>query len=359
MADGPGKWSCIPPTFRPDLTREIDLIEEVVRLYGYDKVEPSERFSSLFQDGVADPQDYIEKVRDAFAGLGFSETYNNSLVSAKIAHFNHQNPVSVINPLTDLMTHTRSSLLPGLLANLQTNFNFGNTDLKFFEIGNVYFQDSDGFEGINGKLLASAVIVGRYKSAHLHNSKNQPQDFFTAKGYVTSLMGSTTGEDITFFPKETAEYKSGFELRLNEDIVGQFGEISDDLLKIASCEPETPVFGFTLYLEKLTSPLQQKRFYQSVVPYPGIERDLNFVVDQTELAGNLENTIRKQGGKWLKSVEPVDVFTHSSLGEGKKSILLRLRFQSDTKTLEDSEVNPIIDRIIKFADKENGAKLRS
>ncbi len=355
----PGQWLCTPPSFRPDLTREIDLIEEVVRLYGYDQVEASHAYQGLFQAGLADPQAYLSIVRRVFNGLGFYECYNNSLVSAKIAHFNHQPPVSVMNPLTEQMTHVRTSLFPGLLANLQTNFNFGKNDVQLFEVGNIHLQPDPGFKGIKHQLQVCGVLTGKFRATHVHDTKEFLHNFFTGKGLVQTALQELTGEGIEFIPTESQELNPGFDLRLGDQIVGQYGEISNDLLHLVNCKTGAPVFGFTFYIETLAPRIEQTKKYHPVNPFPGIERDLNFVVDAQRYAGELETVIREKGGTWLKSITPMDVFTHASLGPGKKSILFRLFFQSDSKTLEDSEVNPIIDRIIKFADKEIGAKLRS
>ncbi|NOZ75147.1 MAG: hypothetical protein GXO90_07170, partial [FCB group bacterium] len=181
----------------------------------------------------------------------------------------------------------------------------------------------------------------------------------TGKGIVATLVKHLTGLPVEFISADSLNYQNGFDIKLGDQITGQYGEVSAALLKEAGLKSSAPVFGITFYLDVLAPAIRRPKAYRPINSFPGIERDLNFVIDADQPAGDLEKMIRSRAGEWLKSVRIMDVFTHATLGAGKKSVLYRLYFQSHSKTLEDSEVNPIIDKIIKFAEKQFGAKLRS
>ncbi|MFQ6613619.1 MAG: hypothetical protein ACE5D1_02140, partial [Fidelibacterota bacterium] len=194
---------------------------------------------------------------------------------------------------------------------------------------------------------------------HVHNPHPVEHNFFTGKGLVQTFVKYLTGSTPDFDAAESQEYRKAFNLKLGDQVAGQYGELSPALFQVAKIKTTAPVFGMTLYLDILEPAILQLKTFQLINSFPGIERDLNFVLSNTQPAGDLADLLRREGGKWLKTVRIMDVFTHASLGTDKKSVLYRFTFQSHSKTLEDSEVNPIINKIIKFAETQFGAKLRS
>ena len=152
-------WECKPPSFRPDLVNEIDLIEEVIRVFGYDNVPVSSRYGSLFSYSNPDPNAKKDNIINELAGLGYRQCYNNSLQSKEEANLSGIQPVKTINPLSEKLSDLRTSLLPGLLNNIDFNIKNGKRDLQLFEIGQVHFQKEKGFKGINElSLLAGSNV---------------------------------------------------------------------------------------------------------------------------------------------------------------------------------------------------------
>ncbi|RMF09321.1 MAG: phenylalanine--tRNA ligase subunit beta [Candidatus Neomarinimicrobiota bacterium] len=354
-----GVWVCQPPTFRPDLTREIDLIEEIVRVHGYDRVPSAPQFQSVFYEKETDTLAVLDRIREACTGLGLYECYNNSLTSPQQAFYGGAKPVAVLNPLTEQMTHLRTSLLPGLVQNAQYNFNVYQNRIQIFELGYTHRQEHPGFEGITSRLELAGLISGSFRDKDVHESKPLRHDFFSAKGLVETLMEALLTEPVHWERSESPYYGVGFRLKGQESPLGWFGELHTDFLRSCGFEETWPCFAFAFPVEPLVKQLQSTRLYRPVTTFPGIDRDLNFVIDEQIPAAAVLDCVYKKGGKQLRWARPVDVFQSESLGPGKKSLLIRLFFQSDSKTLEDSEINPIIQQIIKFAEKEIGAKLRS
>ncbi|MEE9189870.1 MAG: phenylalanine--tRNA ligase subunit beta, partial [Candidatus Neomarinimicrobiota bacterium] len=199
---GKGKWTCTPPTFRPDLEREVDLIEEIIRLYGYDNIPSSNRFVSVFDESGEDPYGYLEKLYGHLSGLGFHQCYNNSLQPEDRASASQLNPVKIMNPLSRKLANVRTSLLPGLLWNIDTNIKVGNSDLMLFEIGQVHENRGEGLAGIVERSMTSGVIHGKLATSDIYNNTDIHLDYFMLKGYVSSFLNLISHNDPSFVELE-------------------------------------------------------------------------------------------------------------------------------------------------------------
>jgi len=264
-----------------------------------------------------------------------------------------------MNPLTEDMTHVRTSLLPGLLQTVDFNIKNGSPDLRLFEWGNVFVQESPGFEGIRETLLLAGVLHGNLNRPNLHQPEKTPVSFFALKGVILGLFDALHLGKVTFQPR--SELKPGYsvmkDLSVASEPIGWMGEVDPDYVTTLKLKCG-PVFAFELKVESLLRLLEKPLRYRPIIPYPVIERDLNFVLDETTPAGEVVEKIQKNGRELLRSVEPVNLFRHESLGAGKKSLTFHLVFQSPDKTLEDRDVNPIIEDIVRVVEKNFKAKLR-
>ena len=353
------QWLCDIPSWRPDLERDVDLIEEIIRFYGYDKIPSKYHYQSIMNSNEPDPHKCLDKIISIMAGLGFSQVFNNSLQSKDIISLLKIKSVKIMNPLSDTMSELRTSLFPGLLENIDFNYKNNNPDIMIFEWGNIYKQNKPGLKGIQEKLLISGVVHGYLNKPTVHRKKGRRFNFNVLKGSVKNLMDRLSIKNLTF--NQTKNKADGlincFEIQSNNHQLGFIGKV-DTIFSDKMNLDINEVFGFQLDLDLLMELANKTPLFNSIVSYPLVERDLNFVLEENILIGNFISTVKENGKDILKSVDPINIFRHSSLGDNKKSITINLVFQSSTKTLEDKDVNHVIDEIIRVISKEYGAKLR-
>jgi phenylalanyl-tRNA synthetase beta chain len=354
-----GIWECKPPSFRPDLEREIDLIEEIIRVYGYDKVPVSTRYGSLFNYTNPDPKANISKIINTLSGIGFRQCYNNSLLAKEAAKLSGENPVKTINPLSEKLSDLRTSLLPGLLTNIDFNIKNGNKDLRLFEIGQVHSQKVKGFKGIVENSQLTGVVYGLSDKVNIHKKEAIEQSFFALKGYLDSLFERTLNTTTAYSETDHIEYGRCFTINIKSKDIGFIGSINSELINKLKLDIENEIFGFTVNVDALLEILAEPVLYRQVSKYPTVERDLNFVLDRSIKIGEIVDKIKNMGISQLKLITPTNLFHHESLGENKRSIVYKLIFQDDTKTLEDKDVNSIIDGIISIVKVNYNAKLRA
>ncbi|MEE9573276.1 MAG: hypothetical protein V3W20_09525, partial [Candidatus Neomarinimicrobiota bacterium] len=354
-----GIWECKPPSFRPDLEREIDLIEEIIRVYGYDKVPVSTRYGSLFNYTNPDPKANISKIINTLSGLGFHQCYNNSLLAKEDAKLSGENPVKTINPLSEKLSDLRTSLLPGLLRNIDFNIKNGSKDLQLFEIGQVHSQKVKGFKGIVEKSQLTGVVYGLSDKVNIHKKEAIEQSFFALKGHLDCLFERTLNTTAVFSETDHIEYGKCFTINVKSKDMGFMGIINSELINKLKLDIENEVFGFTVDIDSLLELLAESVLYKQISKYPTAERDLNFVLDRSVKIGEIADKIKNMGISQLKSITPTNLFHHESLGKNKRSIVYKLIFQDDTKTLEDKDVNSIIDEIISIVKVNYNAKLRA
>jgi len=354
-----GIWDCEPPSFRPDIAQEVDLIEEIIRVYGYDKVPISTCYGSLFNYSNPDPKSNISKIINSLTGIGFQQCYNNSLLSEEEAKLSGENPVKTINPLSENLSDLRTSLLPGLLKNIDFNIKNGNKNLQLFEIGQVHSQSRNGFKGIVEKSHLTGVIYGLSNEASIHNEATVKQSIFTLKGYIDCLIERNINTKVDYTASTHIEYEKCFSISVKNNIIGNVGIVNSDLEKKLQLDVDNDIFGFQIDVDSLLELLDEPTIYKQISKYPSVTRDLNFVINESIQAGEIQNKVRTMKISQLRSITPTNIFRHDSIGENKKSIVYNLIFQDDTKTLEDKDVNSIIDEIISIVKVKFNAKLRS
>ncbi len=352
-------WECIPPSFRADLMGEIDIIEEIIRVFGYDNIPVSSRYGSLFNYSTPDPRSKISKIINVISGMGFNQCYNNSLLAKEEAQLSGLNPVKTINPLSENLSDLRTSLLPGLLKNIDFNINNGNKDLRLFEIGQIHIREGKGFKHIVEKSRLSAVLHGSYINTDVHNEKVNQQSFYTLKGYLDSILLATLKNKVKYIATKHTEYETCFSINISDKNVGFAGIVKSELISNLKLDIDNEVFGFELDVDTLLDLLTETTFYKQISKFPKVERDLNFVIDESVNSGEIVDIIQSMKINQLKSITPTNIFRHESIGENNKSVVFNLIFQDDIKTLEDKDVNSIIDEIISIVKVKFNAKLRA
>ncbi len=352
---------CIVPTFRPDISREIDLIEEAVRAYGFNNIEPKVQTSLMMPENAPAP-DFHDELRDFFVGSGFREVISNSMQGISIASLGSDRFVKIANPISKDMAALRTSLIPGMLEVVRKNIFHGTKDMRLFEIGKAYFNKS----AISGKSLDNYVeeerliicLSGQHSPASW-SEKPRIVDIFDAKGEIQTLFHKIFLDKFKFIPYSTtnALTKVGLVIEINGESAGKVGLISPEILDRFEIEQNIVVGEIDIsYLA------QSKRKVSEYVPlprYPVVLSDIAVVVDDLVPVEELEKEIWSSGKPLLRRLELFDVYTGTQLGEQKKSCAFALEFRSDERTLPQEEVDGVIRKVMQRLGEKFNAKLRA
>ena len=353
-------WICRPPSWRPDLTREIDIVEEIIRLYGYDNIKSNFHYQAAMDNEIVDPYSNINKLIVKLNGLGFTQVFNNTLLSKSESTIDVKRTVPIINPLSDKMSHLRTSLIPGLVKNVDFNIKNSKKDIMLFEYGNIFSKNGPGLKNLNEKLLLSGLIYGNISEKSLFQSSPLKSDFFGMKGLITSFLNSLDLGSVSIISssKQSTVFDNTNQLKIDNSSIGSFGRISNEIIKQQGLD-NFEIFGFEIDLDQVLNLLKELKISFKPINYlPKVERDINFVVDETVMIGDIVNSIEKYRFSNLINVEPLNIFRDASIGESKKAVTLNFHFQNTSKTLEDNDVNLVINEIINVVSKNFSAKLR-
>ena len=340
------------PTFRPDLKKEIDLIEEVVRHYGYDKIEPRMINKMPLLHEVDPYYQFVESLRDFFAGRGFQEIISRSMVPEQFSALNWQkrDSVAVQNPLSPDTAFLRTSLIPGFLESIVYNRNRSQNNLRFFEIGRIFFkQDSPQPGEIE---MLSGVMTGGDRQNSFWGEEAQPSHFFHLKGALEALFDRFSISDIDFFDEGGSIGINAGKIR-----IGFLKEIETDFLEKWDI-PDT-VIVFEIELEKLAELRSVQKMYSPISRFPAVKRDLAVMLDESILTNDVTKVIRIAGDSLLNSVDLFDVYRGEIIPEGKKSLAFSLTFSSLDRTLQDKDIDPVFNKIVQALESKLAAALRT
>ncbi|MBW4515623.1 MAG: phenylalanine--tRNA ligase subunit beta [Timaviella obliquedivisa GSE-PSE-MK23-08B] len=334
----PGVWSVTVPPYRyRDLEREIDLIEEVARLYGFNKF--CDTLPSKTEPGFLSVEQALSrKIQAAFQAVGLTEVIHYSLVKAE-----SQDQVSLANPLLAEYSALRTELVPGLIDAFQYNLEQGNGALNAFEIGRVFWRDEEGLAEAD---KVAGIMGGDAKQGlWTQSGREQPMSWFEAKGRLESAFQrlglgveyQPDRRDTSLHPGRTAS------LWVQGDRLGTFGQIHPQLRQERGLPDEVYVFELDLdvMFDRLDQDEQITPIFQVYSPYPASDRDIAFFASVKISVAELERTIKKAGGTLLESVTLFDEYLGENVPEGKRSLAFRLVYRTGDRTLKDEDVEPI------------------
>jgi phenylalanyl-tRNA synthetase beta chain len=322
------------PSWRLDVEREIDLIEEVARLYGYDKFANT---LPAFSGSVIDPPDARKdkKLRSSLLALGYNEAVSLTFISHEDAEdFSAMPVIELENPLSEEASVMRTSLVSGVLNMLAYNLNRGNDSVRLFEAGNV-------FEASGAKALqAKQVCLGATGSAvdpGIHQP-TRPLSFFDLKGDIETLLRSFEHRTLSYDSEVAEYYHPGRAARVVMDgtTVAQFGQLHPQTL--AKRKLRQDAFIAELYLDRLYKHDLRRIHYDPLPRYPAVQRDFSCVFDDTVSFETIHRAITTLHLTELRTFLPVEIFRGGAVPAGKYSILLRAAFQSRERTLREEEV---------------------
>lgn len=336
------------PTRRLDIQIKEDIIHDIGRFYGMDKMEGKKMVLPVIPGSY---DKFKRNARNKMVSLGLNETLSYALIpEAEVQKFSTEKfeTVKILDPMTEERNALRCSLLPSLMMVYEYNKNRGAKDISIFEIGKS-FHKIDGQYGEH--LTLSCLMTGNYKKAL--NKANV--DFYVIKGVLENLLDylgfngrySLKVEDLPaeLHPGQAAS------IFVDGNKVGIIGKLHPLVTK-------DNIYVMELNLEKLAEYNHDTAKYKEISKFPGIEKDVAFVVDNEVKSEDIETIIKSAGGKMLKSIEVFDVYKGDNLAQGKKSYAYNLKFENPERTLSDEEVTVVFEKIMDMVCKEIGAEIR-
>ena len=345
------------PSYRVDVQREVDVVEEILRVYGYNNINFTKKLNATVANS-ARTEDY--KVQNIVAtqlnSLGFHEMMANSLTNAEYVKLSsmlkEDYNVLMLNPLSNDLAAMRQSLLFSGLEAVSYNINRRNGDLKLFEFGKTYHKLLSGYE--EPKHLT--LFVSGNRMAESWTTPQKPSDFFLFKGYVNSVLARLGISKIQNVPVTSDVFAEGIAIAYGTDTLVEFGTVKKSILKHFDIKQEVLFadFNWNLILKLMNNKIK----FTDIPKYPEVRRDLALLVDSNVAFDSIYNVVRQTEKSFLKDVNLFDVYEGKNLPEGKKSYAVSFILQDNTKTLTDEQIDKIMGKLQKNLENEIGASLR-
>lgn len=352
------KEQVIPPYYRQDIEGVADLAEEVLRFYGYDKLESTLIYAESTCGGKNKTQKIQDKMCQLLVGRGLCEIYTYGFLNEKeLDKINleddsilRKESILIQNPLSEDYTMMRATTIPSMMQVLSTNYNKKNKEVSLFDLSRIYQNDTSQIEG--GKLPKEEVVltIGMY---------GQTKDFYTLKGILENLL-EVAGVSKYLIQKEEVnrQYHPGrtANIWVGKDCIATFGQIHP--LIAENYGISTPVWLAQLNVEKVVKYARENKKYVPIAKYPAVQRDIAVVVEEEMEVGKIEEIIEKKAKKALESLTLFDVYRNDKVGNNKKSVAYSLTFRNKEKTMTEEEINQIMKGIIQELEIKLGAELR-
>ncbi len=360
------------PTYRVDVLRDVDVIEDILRVYGYNNVEIGEEVKSSlsYQSPTDKSYDLQNLISEQLTGGGFYEIMNNSLTKesyyAESELYPIKHCVHLINPLSTDLSVMRQTLLYGGLESIAHNRNRQNSDIRFYEFGNCYYYDADKkVEGENLREYAEDFRLGLWISGNsIDNSwaaANEKSSVYQLKAYVENILTRlgipSSRYDYVQAANEIFSAAIDIQAKGKGKSLGMLGIVNKKTLK--ALDINTEVYFAELNWDSLMKEIKKHSItYSEISKFPAVKRDLALLLDKNILFDQIEKIAYKTERKLLKDVSLFDVYEGKNLPEGKKSYAVNFVLQDDEKTLNDKQIDAIMQKIQKSLESELGAQLR-
>lgn len=345
------------PAYRVDVQREIDVIEELLRVYGYNNINFSNKINATVFNSSR-TEDY--KVQNTIANLltpfGFNEMMSNSLTTPEYIklsnHLSEEHQVIILNPLSNDLSVMRQSLLFSGLEAVSYNSNRRNSDLKLFEFGKTYRKLDLEYE----EQKHFTLIVSGNRVKENWTTPQKPTDFFLFKGYVNAVLSRLGIEKTQTKPLVSDVFAEGIALFVGSETLVEFGTVKKSILKHFDCKQEIfyADFNWDLVLKLIGNKIK----FNEIPKYPEVRRDLALLLDEAILFESIYEIARKTEKNLLKEITLFDVYQGANLPAGKKSYAVSFVLQDSTKTLTDEQIEKIMGKLKNNFETELGASLR-
>jgi len=345
------------PAYRVDVQREIDVIEEILRVYGYNNVAFSKKLNATVFNAPRNEDYKIQNiVANQLNSQGFHEMMANSLTTSSYVQLSEmlkeEHNVTMLNPLSNDLASMRQSLLFSGLEAISYNINRKNSDLRLFEFGKSYHKFLSGFEEHKHLTL---FITGNRNQENWTNPQ-KPSDFFLFKGYVEGVLSRLGIQRTLNSPAKSDVFSEGITIGNGHNVLVEFGVVKKSILKHFGIKQE--VFYADFNWEIVLKAIPNKMKYSEITKYPEVRRDLALLIDENVTYDNIYSVAVKTEKNLLKNINLFDVYQGKNLPEGKKSYALSFILQDDSKTLTDAQIDKIMGKLQKNFETELGAVLR-
>ncbi len=350
-ADG---WDVLVPSFRFDIDNEESLIEELVRVYGYNKLPSRKPQAEMAMFDQPENRVWKNDMRDVLVKRGYQEVITYSFVEPEFQLQLHPGiePLALMNPISSEMAVMRTNLLPGLVNTAKFNINRQQNRIRIFELGLRFINSGDTLQQI--PTIAGLVCGLRNKESW--NTDGEKVDFYDLKGDVEALLQATNKSyDFETLHMDILHPGQAAEIVVDGHAVGYIGKIHPQVQQEIDLDMDAFVFQMDL------APLSERKLpeFKPLSKFPSIRRDLALVVEDSVKAGELLDFIVKNGGKLLTDAHIFDIYKGEHLEPGKKSIALAMTLRHPDKTLEDAEINAVVDKVVSGLAEQYGAVLRN
>ena len=349
------------PSYRQDLRSAIDLIEEIARLYGYDKIpskNPIFRLQKEYEEEKIAGSQLEKEAKRILYSLGINEVVTYTLTSRSLIEalgISFDNVVRLVNPLSSNQEFMRPSLLSEMLGVLSLNLSRNNAFLQAFESNKIYLKDKEK-DSISERSSLCLGMCGTKDG----NWKEKPReiDFFDLKGIVESLLCSLGLKDYVIEKKDSFIFKDqlSVQIKVNDSVVGVFGEVKSEVAR--KFDIKRKVYLAEINTEELSSQVNLNRRFTALPRYPSIKRDISLLVDDNIASSGIFDVIKEIGGDLVRSLEVFDLYRGQQVQDGKKSLAYRVEYRASDKTLKDEDVSQIHKNIQDALVKKLGALIR-
>ena len=348
----------IIPAYRVDVQREIDVIEDILRVYGYNNIAIPKKLNATIANSSRTEEYKVQNIiANQLCALGFNEMMANSLTTpdyVKLSeNLKEEFNVIMLNPLSNDLSAMRQSLLFSGLEAVSFNINRRKSDLKLFEFGKTYHKMPSGYDEIKH---LSLFLTGNRKEESW-TQPNQKSDFFLFRGYINTIL-SRLGIDtkVTVLPLESDVFTEGIALAIGKEIIVELGTIKKGILKHFDIKQEVLFADF--YWGRIQKYVSTKIKFTDIPKYPEVRRDLALLLDESVSFEKVYQIAKQTEKSLLKEINLFDVYQGKNLPEGKKSYAVSFILQDTTKTLTDAQIDKTMSKLQGNFEKELGATLR-
>jgi len=345
------------PAYRVDVTREIDVIEEILRVYGYNNINFTTKLNASISN-ASRTEDYKLQniIGNQLVSLGFNEMMANSLTTPEYVKLSEslkeEFNVTMLNPLSSDLAAMRQSLLFSAMEAVSFNINRKRADLKLFEFGKTYHKMPGGYD--ENKHLTLTLTGNRLSESWAYAQK--PSDFFMFKGYVNLVFNRLGIDKLKSQPVASDVFAEGLAIISGNEVLVEFGTIKKQILKHFDIKQE--VFFADFNWDAVIKLVSGKIKYTEISKFPEVRRDLALLVDSNVSFEDIFTSARQAEKSLLKDINLFDVYEGNNLPEGKKSYAVSFTLQDSSKTLTDEQIDKIMSKIRQNLEKEVGAQLR-
>ena len=348
------------PSFRQDLENEQDYYEEIIRMYGFDNIENKLPKVEINETPTIDTTKLIDRVKLIAASTGLQEVINYSFIpkdgvdKVKFTNVEKENLIDVLKPITEDFVTLRPTLLYSLIKNAKDNINRNVENIRFFEVSRTF----EKAEELAKEEVKLGIILAGNNDKTLWNPKPEAYDFYDLKGIVEEIFSKLRFKNYQIKRSTQTQLHPGrsVDVFVGKEFIGSFGEIHPDVLENFDLGRKAVLVG-EFNIDLIKKYIGKTVKYEGMVKFPAVPRDIALVMDEAVLVGDVLKVIEKVDNK-IEKVELFDIYRGLGVLTGKKSVAISIKLRDKNKTLEEKEINDIVEKILKKVEKQFGAELR-